>query len=250
MLFRWLAIILATVLILGAGMLFAVNLILLPRLDSMLADAMRRELSLPDDARVEIQRGTLRQTFRGFLPASETESPAAILDDIPVEYLLFETTDIDFNMRRIIQGEKAQITSIGSAELRLRISTDELESRLIKQIGRQGMQEVEVEFGEGTVQVSGINKAGTRMSASGQFYLMDKHQVGFALTDMELDMLNIRVRDLALPLDDVLPPLDLGGMFALVWIDNLMVSEDYLEIRAHARGMETGEMPERSIEVF
>lgn len=215
----------------------AVNAILLPRLDTMLADAMRRELSLPDDAAVLIQRGSLRQTLHGYLPASRIESSSAVIEGLPVQDVHFRTSDVDFDMRRIIRGGKAKITSVGAAELTLRVSAEELRARLIPAIEKQGMKDVQVEFGTDSVKVTADNDTGTKLSATGRFYPVDDNRVGFSLTDVELDQINIKISNLALPLEDVLPPLDLGGTFARVVIDEIKVTTTYLEISAHTEDM-------------
>lgn len=226
----------------------AVNAILLPRLDTMLANAMRRELSLPAEATVLIQRGTLKQTLTGFLPRSLIESPSAVLDDIPVEDLHFSTADIDFNMRRILKGEKAQITAVAAAELSLKISIQELKSRLVPLIEKQGPTDVRINFGDDAVEVTAYSKG--QLSAKGQFYVIGDNRVGFALTEIVIDRFNITVSNLVLPIDDVIPALDLGGMFAKIVIDELHVTSTYMEITAHTERIAAGQAPGDAVEVF
>jgi len=225
------------------------NTILLPRLDVMLADAMRRELSLPDNAAVIIKRGTLRETLHGHLPASLIESSAAVIEDLPVENVYFRTSKVDFNMRRIIRGEKAEITSVGTAELTLRVSADELRARLVQAIEKQGMTDVRIEFGTDSVKVTAENDAQTKLSATGRFYLVDDNRVGFALTDVELDLINIEVSNLVLPVDDILPPLDLGGMFARIVIDEIKVSGTHMDISAHTEVIGSDQLSDDAIEI-
>jgi len=215
----------------------------------MLADAMRREFSLPENAAIDIQRGSLRETMHGHLPAGLVESSSAVIEDLPVENLYFRTSDLDFNMKRIIRGEKAEITSVGAAELTLRVSASELRARLIPAIEKQGLKNVHIEFGTDSVKVTAENDAQTKLAATGRFYLVDDNRVGFALTEVELDLINIEVSNLVLPIDDILPPLELGGMFARVVIDEIKVTETYLDISAHTEGIGSEHVSEGAIKI-
>ena len=247
-LWRW---ILGNVLVLAGLVLvgFAVvELVLMPRLQAMLAQAVRRELALPGQADVEVRLGNIPQTLAGFLPGFHVSSPSAVIDDIPFQGLRFDAAGVDFNMRQILRGDKAAITAVGSAELTLRMSTAELRARLVPLLEAEGITGAGVEFDAGAVTVTGVRDA--NMSAAGRFYVTRDNQVGFKLTDFQFNSLQITVTNLSLMLDDFLPALDLGGMYARVVIDDLSTTSEYVEIRAHTETMTAGRIDREVEDVF
>jgi hypothetical protein len=247
-LWRW---VLGNVLVLAGLALtgFAVvSLVLMPRLQEILVQAVRRELVLPGSADVEVQLGTIPQTLAGFLPGFRVSSPSAVIDDIPFQGLRFDAAGVDFNMRRILRGDKAAITAVGSAGLTLRMSSDELTARLVPLLEDEGIAGAGVEFGADSVTVTGVKDAD--MSAVGRFCVTDDNRVGFMLTDFQFDALQITVTDLTLLLDDLLPALDLGGMYAGIVIDDISTTSEYVEIRAHTETMAAGRIDREVEEVF
>ncbi|MCB1188289.1 hypothetical protein KDL29_14085 [bacterium] len=245
---RWLLgniIVLAGLLLVGY---LIASLVLLPRLSRMLDEAVRRELELPDSALVEVQLGSLRQTLSGYLPEFHVDSPSAVLDDIPFQGLRFDASGVDFNMRRILKGDKAQITAVGSAQLKLRMSADELAARLVPMLEEEGISDVHVQFDNNSISVSGSQDRS--MAATGQFYVTDDSRVGFALTEFQFSTLNITVSDLSLVLDDFLPALDLGGMYAQVLVDELHSTSEYIEIVAHTISLDPLMLDRDLMEVF
>ncbi len=247
-LLRWL---LANLMVLACLLLAAysvASLFLLPRLEEMLSQAVRRELELPNSATVDVRLGSLRQTLSGFLPEFHVVSPSAVLDEIPFQGLHFDASGVDFNMRRILRGDKAQITAVGSAELKLRMSADELAARLVPMLEEEGISNVRVEFDNDSIRVSGSQDKS--MAAVGKFFVTEDRRVGFALTDFRFSTYNITVSDLSLVLDDFLPALDLGGMMARVLIDDLRTSSDHIEITAHSESMGPGDADREVMEVF
>ena len=240
--------------VLVLGGIALVNGVLLPRLTAMLDSAVRRELSLPAEAKVDIRLGSVAQTAKGYLPAFHVESPSAVIDEIAFEWLRFDAADVDFNMRRIIQGDKAEITAVGSARLTLRISADQLRARLVPLIEAEGLEQVQVDFEPGAVKVTAKRKVKfigkVKLAARGRLIVADGTRVRLQVTDVETGQFNIGVSKLGIEFIEALPALDLGGMFAEIVIDELNVTHDYLRITAHTEGIAGDEVPAETIDVF
>jgi hypothetical protein len=222
--------------------------ILMPRLESKLTNAVRRELALPEDAAVEVILGDILTTLNGNLPAFHVNSSTAVIDEYQFQGLRFDASHVRFNIRRIIRGEKAQILSVGSAKLTLLMSTAELKAQLLPVLAEEGLDDVEIEFKSDTATVRASGKF--NVTATGQFYPTDANGVGFKLTQVELDKLNIKVSNLTLLVDDVIPQLDLGGMYAKVVIDELHVDEHFLEITAHTEDLAIEQVADEAVDVF
>jgi len=233
-------VLLALVLIAG-GVAGLVGGVLLPRLNVMLKRAVAREFSLPEDAKIEIRRGSVRQTLRGFLPRFEVESPGAVIDGVPLKYVSFRATRVDFNMRRILRCEKAEITSIHSARTMLRVSRAELERRIVPLVEKKGLSNVVLEFGDGFVKLSAKRKikllGSIKLSAKGRFIVDGSDRIVLKVTELESGQINVGVSGLGLGLDETLPVLDLGGMFAQVAVDDVLLTTDYLQVTASAKSM-------------
>lgn len=222
--------------------------ILLPRLESKLIYAVRRELALPEDAEVEVLLGNILATLSGNLPAFHVNSSTAVIDEYRFQGLRFDASHVRFNIRRIIRGDKAEILSVGSAQLVLLMSTNELKSQLLPILAEEGLENVTIDFKSDSATVTADGKL--KVTARGQFYLTDEKSVGFKLTQVELDKLNITVSNLTLLVDDVIPALDLGGMFARVVIDELHVDEHFLEITAHTEDLALDQLTDEVVDVF
>lgn len=252
--YRWLRVVLLVLAGLVVLVSVAINLVLLPRLDVMLQGAVRRELTLPAEALVVIERGSLAQTLRGYLPRWLVDSPTAVIDGAPFEKVHFIATGVDFNMRRILKGDKAKITAVDSAELTLQVSTEELVARLAPLIEEEGIEQVAIEFGEGTVKVTGKRKVEyigkIKLAAKGRFIVDGSERVKLQITDVEAGQFNLGVSNLGLEFVEAVPALNLGGMFARVIIDDLRVTSDYLQITAHTEGITDDSVPEDTLDVM
>ncbi|MBN2083299.1 LmeA family phospholipid-binding protein [bacterium] len=251
---RWLVGIIAGLIVLVLGGFAVVQAVLLPRLTTMLANAVRRELSLPAEATVDIELGGAAATVRGHLPGFHVESPSAVIDDLACDLLKFDATNVDFNLRQIIRGDKAEITAVESARITLRVPAEELKSRLVPLIEQEGLEQVEIEFESDAVKVTAKRKVKfigkVKLAAKGRFFIEDGTRIRLKVTDIEAGQLNLGVGKLGIELSDTLPALDLGGMFADVVIDELELTRDHLRITAHTVGVAGGIAPADAIEVF
>ena len=122
-------------------LLSLINFILMPQLDRRLESAVRREFALSEDAEVHIHRGMLARTLRGYLPRFTVESERAVIDGIPVEDLYFEARGIDFNMRGILRGEKAELSALDFAWLSIKVAEQHIQERLGPMIEAEGLLE-------------------------------------------------------------------------------------------------------------
>lgn len=251
---RWLVVVLLILVLVVLACLAVISFVLLPELDSKLASAVRRELSLPEDAEVEIERGSFAQTLDGYLPRCHLKSSDVTIDNLQVEQLVFTATGIGFNMREMIKGEKTQITEVQSAELSLQVSAGQLESRLIPLLEQEGLSDVQLSFDSTGVKMTAKRKfkvVGTvKLGAKGQFIAGGSDHVRFKVTDVEIADLDIGVSKLNLDFGETIPALDLGGMFAEIIIDELYTTEGYLHIKAHTESILDGSAVEDAVEVL
>lgn len=223
-------------------------------LENKLASGVRNELDLPDDNDFDMELGKLEETLAGQLPSFHVESTDATIGDMPCELLLLDATEVEFNVREILRGEDVKIRSFGSASLTLRIASEALKARLIPLLEKKGLKEVQIEFGTGTAKVTAKRKVkligSVKLSAKGEFYTIGESGIGLKLKEVETGQLNIGVSKLDFAVDDVLPPLDLGGMYAKIVIDELNITSGYLQVTAHAVGLSGGQIPKDAIEVL
>jgi len=206
------------------------------------------------DTDAELLVGKASATLASQRPSFHVESTNAAIGGMDCELLLLDASDVEFNVQEVIQGEKAKIKSFGSASLTLRIASNELKSHLIPLFEKQGLKDAHIEFGMGTVKVTGKRKVKligrVKLSAKGQFYTFGGNGIGLKLKEIESGQFNIGVSRLDYSVEEVLPPLDLGGMFAKVVIDDLNITSNYLQVFAHAEQLPGDKTPKDAISVF
>ncbi|MCB1186871.1 DUF2993 domain-containing protein [bacterium] len=218
-------------------LLSLVNFILMPQLDRRLESAVRREFALSEDARVNIHRGMLGRTLRGYLPRFTVESEHAVIDGIPVEDLHFEARGIDFNMRGILRGEKAELTALDFAYLSIKVAEQHLQERLGPLIEAEGLLEPQLSIEEDGVKLVAKKKnkllGKVKLGAKGRFVADGSPNVSFELGELELGPVNIGLSGLGLDFDQALPVIDMGGFAGDINVDTVRTSPGYLQIGAH-----------------
>ena len=218
-------------------LVFAVNGILLPQLNVKLEAAVRREFALAADADVQIHFGSLRQTLRGYVPAFSVLADSAVIDELPVEDLVFEASGIEFNMRGILRGDKAELSDLHSASLRIKVSQDPLQERLGPLIEEEGLLEPKLTIEDDGVKLTARKKnrllGKMKLSAKGIFIADGSSNVRFQLRDLEVGQLNVGISGLGLDFAKALPVLDMGGFAGDIMVDEVSTSPGYLHVAAH-----------------
>jgi len=222
--------------------------------DNRLASGVRLDMTPKEDTDADWAIGKAAETLAGQLPSFHVESTNATLGGMTCQLLLFDATEVQFNVQEVLKGKKAKIMSFGSANLTLRIASNELKSHFIPLFEKQGLNDVHIEFGTGTVKVTAKRKVKligkVKLSAKGQFYTVGENGIGLKLKEIESGQFNIGVSKLAYSVEEKLPPLDLGGMFAGIVIDDLTITSSYLQASAHAKKLPADKAPKDAINVF
>jgi hypothetical protein len=217
--------------------IMAINIILMPQLDNKLEQAVRREFALADDAGVRIQRGSLSQTLHGYLPHFTVTSDEAVIDEMPVEDLKFSASGMEFNMRGILNGEKAQLSDLRRAALSIMVSEQQLQQRLGPLIEEEGLLEPQLTILEDGVKLTAKKKnkllGRVKLSAKGVFIADGSDSVRFELRDLELGQINVGISGLGLEFAHALPVLDMGGFAGNIIVDEVHTSLGYLHVTAH-----------------
>lgn len=233
------------------AVLSLVNFILMPQLDSRLEHAVRREFLLSEDADVRIHRGSLNSTLRGYLPRFTVTSASAVIDELPVQDLRFEAEGIDFNMRGIIRGEKAELTALGHASLSISVRQEDLEGRLLPMIEAEGLLEPQLAIEQDGVKLTGKKKTKlfgrVKLGAKGNFIADGTPNVTFQLGELELGPVNIGTSGLGIEFEEALPVLDLGGFAGDIKVDAVTTSPGLLHVSAHTDGGAAGQVRAREI---
>lgn len=224
--------------------IMAINIILMPQLDSKLEQAVRREFALDESAGVRIQRGSLSQTLRGYLPHFTVTSANAIIDELPVEDLEFAASGIDFNMRGIMRGDKAELSDLDSAQLSIKVSEVHLQKRLRPLIEEEGLLDPVLTIEADGVKLSAKKKnkllGKLKLSAKGVFIADGTDSVRFELRDLEVGQLNVGISSLGLKFAEALPVLDMGGFAGNIMVDEVHTTPGYLHVTAHTGSTSSG----------
>jgi hypothetical protein len=222
--------------------------------DSKSASGVRSDKMPKEHTAAGLAIGLARESLASQLPSFHVDSTSATLGGMSCELLLLDASEVEFNVQEVLQGEKVKITSFGSVNLTIRIASRELKSHFIPLFEKQGLSDVHIEFGTGTVKVTAKRKlkliGKVKLSAKGQFYVFGGDGIGLRLTEIEWSQFNIGVSKLGYSVEEVLPPLDLGGMFAAIVIDDLNITSNYLQVVAHAEKLPGDKKPMDAISVF
>lgn len=218
------------------------------------AKVARHDLNRRKNASVEIAVGKATASLAGQLPSFHAESTHVTLGDIPCELLILDAADVEFNVEDVLKGEKVRILSFSSADLTLQINSNVLKANLIPLFEKKGLRDVHIDFGTGTVKVTARRRVRPfgrmKMSAKGEFYIFGGNGIGLRLREFETGQLNIGVSRLAYSVEQRVPPLDLGGMYAEVVIDKLSINSQRLLVTAHAEKLQGDGAPRDVITVF
>jgi hypothetical protein len=218
------------------------------------ANGVHHETDVPADTGPGRRASRLEQSLAGQKPDFHVESSDAVIGELPIERLVFDATDVGLNVRGLFQGEQAEINSFGSARLRLRISTAALRARLVPFFEQEGLKDVQIDFGTNTVKVTAKRKVklvgSIKLSAKARFEVTGENVIRLKVTEVETGQLNLGVSRLGLDFTETVPPLDLGGMYARVVIDELELTGGYLEVAAHAVEWPGSTPPRDALEVL
>lgn len=225
------------VIALGLG---AAYFYLLPRLDNMLADAVRREFMLPPSSTVVITRGTLLDTLQGEVDRFYVSSPEAKISDLPVEDIEVYAGGIRFDLPRTLLSGQAELLSVDQGSLDFKVSGKALQERWADELARRGFTKTEVTLEEDKIKVSSVfdlKLTQVRVGATGELYVDGTDRIKFKTTDLQVGKSNIGIDQLKAVFSALTPVIDLGPFKMSVAIDQVKTRDGYLEVVAHSMSL-------------
>ncbi|MCB1220788.1 MAG: LmeA family phospholipid-binding protein [Planctomycetales bacterium] len=210
--------------------------------------------ALPAELADDLTRRKFEDSLAVQKPSFHVESTDIEFGDMPVEQLVLDATEVELNVRELLAGEKARISSFGSAKVSLRISGDALRAQLLPMLEAKGLREPRIDFGTNTVKITGRKKVkllgSFKLSASARFQVENGNAIGLKITELESGQLNLGVSSLKLDFREEVPPLNLGASYAKVVIDRLEFRGGYLHVEAHALQLPAGAIPRGALDVL
>lgn len=229
------------VIVLLALALGAAYYYVLPRLDEMLADAVRREFMLPPSSTVVIARGSLLDTLEGEVDRFYVSSPEAKISDLRVEEVEFHAGGIQFDLPRTLLSGQAELLAVSQGNLAFKVAAADLQERWATDLARRGLSKTEVTLEEDKIKVScvlDLKLTEVRIGAAGELYVDGTDRIKFKATDLELAGSNIGIEELKAVFSTLTPVIDLGQFKMSVAIDDVQMRDGYLYVAAHSMSLE------------
>lgn len=229
-----------TILILAGLAYAALQVYILPKVDSTLADAVRREYLLPPSATVTIKRGSVFDTLEGQVESFYVESNEAQIDALPVEDLKFVAEGVSFDLPQTLLTQRAELKELKNGRLNFKVTEKALSQRWVEQLEGAGLSKVAVKLEPGTADVSGVFSLAmikVRVGAEGKLST-DGERVRFELTKLSLGDSAVEVGALNAVFSKLAPVIDLGQFKVGMHIDKLSVQKGYVAIQASSRSLD------------
>lgn len=213
---------------------------LMPRLDTLLADAVRREFILPPTATVIIERGSIFDTLEGQLQRFHVESPEAKIDGVLVNDLKFDAKGIHFDLVKTLTTGNAELKDVAYGELEVKVSEASIEQRWAAELAEKGLDKVNVKLENNKVEVSGlidIKIAKLRVGAKGKLEVDGSDMIKFKPVEVDLGGANLDVSGIKAAMTGLTPVVDLGQFKVAILVDKLKAEKGYLIISARSTGL-------------
>jgi hypothetical protein len=213
---------------------------LMPRLDTLLADAVRREFILPPTATVIIERGSIFDTAEGQLQRFHVESPEAKIDGVLVNDLRFDAKGIRFDLVKTLTTGNAELKDVAYGELEVKVSEASIEQRWAAELAEKGLDKVNVKLENNKVEVSGlidIKIAKLRVGAKGKLEVDGSDMIKFKPVEVDLGGANLDVSGIKAAMTGLTPVVDLGQFKVAILVDKLKAEKGYLVISARSTGL-------------
>jgi hypothetical protein len=220
-----------------AVLLAATYYFLMPRLDTMIEDAVRREFILPPSSTVDIERGSLFDTLEGQVRRFYVNSAEAKIDGVLVNDLRFVAKGIAFDLGKTILTGKADLKDVAFGELELKISEASIEERWAAELERKGLSKVEVTLQNNRVGISGLvdlKLAKLRVAAKGKLVVDGTDKIKFKPAELDLGGTNIEVGGIRAAVNSLTPVVDLGQFKMTILVDKLEAKDGYLLVSARS----------------
>lgn len=219
----------------------AAQFLLLPHLDGMLSDAVRREFMLPPSSTVEIGFGSAIETYQGKVDSFRVVANEAKLEGLLIEDVRLDATGIEFNLPKTLITGDAELSRVDYANLSFRVSEEALEDRWARTLKRRGITDVEVDLQGEQLQVSGLvdlKLTRIRVTATGNFEI-DGRKVRLAATEIDVGGTKLGVGEFKEFFSKTIraPLLDLGELKMGVNVKQLEARNGYLLVEAETQGL-------------
>jgi hypothetical protein len=214
---------------------------LLPKLDTLLADAVRREFILPPTATVVIERGSIFDTLEGQVQRFRVESPEAKIDGVLVNDLRFDAKGIKFDLVRTLTTGNAELKDVANGELEVKVSEAAIEQRWAAELESKGLDKVAVKLENGKVELSGLidmKIAKLRVGAKGKLAADGSDMIKFKPTQVDVGGANLDVSGIKAAMTGLTPVVDLGQFKVVILIDKLKAEKGFLIISARSTSLE------------
>lgn len=229
-----------TVLLLAGLCYAALQVYLLPKVDSTLADAVRREYLLPPSATVTIKRGSVFDTLEGQVESFYVESNEAQIDELPVKDLKFVAEGVSFDLPQTLLTQRAELKALKNGRLNFKVTEKALSQRWVEQLEGAGLSKVEVKLEPDGADVSGVFSLAmikVRVGAKGKLST-DGERVRFELSKLSLGDSAVEVGALNAVFSKLAPVVDLGQFKVGMHIDKLSVQSGYVAVQASSRSLD------------
>jgi len=214
-----------------------------PRLDSALADAVRREYLLPPSATIKFKHGTLLDTYQGKIQSFLVESKEAKLEGLLINDVQLVATGIQFDLTRTFITGEAELKNVDHAQLKFRVSEDSLEQHWADTLSRRGISSVDVDLHGKEITVSGVvdlKLATVPVSARGNFEVDGSQAIRMKVSQVSLGSNTFGLGKLSDIFSKTIrtPVLDLGDLQLGVNVKRLEPRNGYLYVEAESEGLD------------
>jgi hypothetical protein len=209
----------------------------LPWLDRVLAAEVRDEFDLPEGSRVVIKRGSLAQTFDGYVPQFTVDAEKASLDGLQVEDMHFEGEAIKFDLSKLASERTAQLEHAQRGEISFKVSDDALADYWRPEIEEAGLSNPTIEIDAQGAKVSAVvdlKLAEVRLAAKGVFEVDGSRKVRFRVREFEAGGMNFNLGAFKTSLSKLTPILELDQFKMEIRVDELSTSDGYLTVRGNS----------------
>ncbi len=227
----------------------AMYLWVFPRLDTIFADAVRREFMLAPSSTVKMTRGSLIDTLQGQVPEMLVEADEAKIEGLLVEDVKLLAEDVSFDLPRTLATGNAEWKHMSSGRLEFKVSEKSLKERWAGELEKRGLKKVEVKLAGGEVSISGLLDAAIfklRVGAKGKVEVDGTDRIVFKPSGLELGGADFGVEQVNAIFAALTPVLDLGSLKLGVGVESMEPRDGYLYVVA--RSMELDDLSQRMSE--
>jgi hypothetical protein len=209
----------------------------LPTVDTLLADAVRRDLMLPPSSTVVIKRSSIIDTYQGQVDSFLVESKEAKVEGLVIEDVKLVGTGITFDLPRTLATGQAEISKVDNADLSFRVSEASLEERWGSDLKKKGITDLNVDLDGQNIRVDGnmdLKLAKIKIGAIGNFHVDGSQKIKFKVTDFDLGGNQIGMSLVKSVFSSLTPVINLGQLKIGVGVSRLEAKDGYLEVEAQS----------------